>query len=157
MKIVRWFSLVLFALCSTMLSCSKTEESKPTIVVENVWSRPSMSGAHQGHHDMNATGVVYFTIRNDGQQPDRLLSVSSDVAHVIEIHETTMVDDKMTMSPLKEGVMIPAGASVNFEPQGKHIMLIGLLRDLKENESFEVILEFEIAGQLEAMAHIRLN
>src|SRR5690606_22166868 len=77
------------------------------LTVTDVWSRPvsgaesaapegASDGSHHHHHhgdgsaeSSDVTGVVYMTIENGTDEDDRLLSVSTDVARVAEIHETT--------------------------------------------------------------------
>jgi copper(I)-binding protein len=95
------------------------------------------------------TGAAWFTITNNGDTDDRLVSADSDVAAAVEIHEMALKDGTMTMSPLMDGLAIPAGETVVLEPGGYHIMLIGLTRDLIAGESFELTLTFETAGEIE--------
>ena len=93
-------------------------------------------------------GAAYLQIANAGTEDDVLVSGSTDVANVVEIHEMKMNGDVMMMAPLADGLVIPAGGSVSLEPGGYHVMLIGLLRDLKAGETYELTLEFSNAGQV---------
>lgn len=108
-------------------------------------------GDHSHDHGDGADlsmGAAYLMITNNGDDADRLVSVSTDVAEVVEIHEVTMTDNVMEMSPLHDGLEIPAGESVSLEPGGYHIMLIGLTKSLIAGEDYELTLSFEHAGEV---------
>lgn len=114
-----------------------------------------MAGGHDhGHGDahgdsMNmSTGAAYMTITNDGEEVDVLLSIETDAADVVEIHEVTMTGDVMAMSPLHDGLEIPAGEAAVFEQGGYHLMLVGLTGSLISGESYEMTLTFENAGDV---------
>jgi hypothetical protein len=95
-----------------------------------------------------------MTLMNEGGQPDVLLSAETDVAEVVELHETRMEGDVMKMSPISS-IEVPAGGSVNLEPGGKHIMLINLKQQLTPGEKIKLILNFEKSGQKTIEAEIR--
>ena len=97
----------------------------------------------------SGTGAAFFTITNNGSDADRLVAAMSDIAAATEIHEMAMKDGTMTMSPLMDGLEIPAGETVTLEPGGYHIMFIGLTQDLKAGDTFTLTLEFETAGEVE--------
>jgi len=87
-------------------------------------------------------GAVYFILSNRSGQSDELTGVSSAVAEAVEMHESTLNGDMMQMHKL-ESVPLPANAEVTFAPGGLHIMLIGLKKDLKVGEEFEITLHFK--------------
>jgi len=97
---------------------------------------------------MGGTGAAFMMIANSGDAADRLVAAKSDVARTVEIHEMRNEGDVMKMAPLADGLELPAGATVELKPGGYHIMLIGLTRDLKAGESFEMTLTFEQAGDV---------
>jgi copper(I)-binding protein len=97
----------------------------------------------------SGTGAAFFTVTNNGAEDDRLVAAASDVAAAVEIHEMAMKDGTMQMSPLMDGLPIPAGETVVLEPGGYHIMLIGLKQDLKAGETFKMTVTFEKAGEVE--------
>src|SRR6476661_817535 len=100
------------------------------ITIEQPWSRATPGGAKV------ASG--YFTIKNSGDSPDRLISVTADVAGRTGIHQMSMT----------EGLTIPANRSVAFEPSSYHLMFMDLKRPLKEGETFSGTLTFEKAGKV---------
>lgn len=103
--------------------------------LEEAWIRLMPSNAH-------AT-AAYANISSE--QADRLLSVETDIAEKAEIHETKMENGMMSMRPL-DAIEIKADAVTVFEPQGKHIMLMGLKRPLEEGEEVVLALEFAESG-----------
>jgi len=104
--------------------------------------------ATPGMHHGSGTAAAWFTVTNNGDADDRLVSAKSDIAASTEIHEMKMSGGTMMMSPLADGLVIPAGETVTLEPGGFHIMYIGLTRDLKAGEEYELTLTFEEAGDV---------
>lgn len=87
-------------------------------------------------------------IRNDGADADTLLGASTDVSQAVEIHSMEMEGGVMTMRPLPEGLTIPAGETASLKPQGYHVMLINLTRDLRPGDRFQLTLTFAKAGDV---------
>ncbi|MCL4559833.1 MAG: copper chaperone PCu(A)C [Chloroflexi bacterium] len=54
-----------------------------------------------------------------------------------------MNGDVVKMVPVPEGIEIPANGKIEIQPGGYHIMLIGLKRELKPGDQFEITLTFE--------------
>jgi copper(I)-binding protein len=120
----------------------------------------SQGAAHPGHTGTEAsppaspiatpgntgTGVVYLTIANHGDASDRLVSARTSAAVTVEMHDMTIENGVMSMTPLPNGLEIPAGETVTFEPQGMHLMLVNLTQDLRPGTQFEIVLRFEHAG-----------
>ena len=63
----------------------------------------------------------------------RLVSVSSPVAGVVELHRMSMENDIMKMRAVP-GIEIPAGVPVELKPGGYHVMMMALKSQLKEGE-----------------------
>lgn len=114
------------------------------INVRDVWSRATPPGIE--------VGVAYLVIDNRGK-PDRLLAASSPVAKRTELHISEMKNGMMQMRHL-DAVDIKAGAATAFAPGGRHIMLIGLKRPLKQGDTFPLTLKFRNAGRLRVMVHV---
>lgn len=103
--------------------------------LENAWIRMMPPNA--------TMTAAYAQISTD--KADRLLSVRTEIASKAEIHETKMENGMMSMRPI-DVVDLPENAIAELKPQGKHIMLIGLSRVLKEGEEVPVVLEFAESG-----------
>lgn len=91
----------------------------------------------------------YMNISNSGTAGDRLVSGSADFAGKVEIHEMAMEGDVMKMRPVKGGLEIPAGGSVELKPGGFHVMFVGLKEQMKPGEKRKAKLVFEKAGEVE--------
>lgn len=128
-------ALVLVLSVQTLLA---HEFKAGTIEIDHPWSRATPGGA--------TVAAGYFTLKNTGATPDRLVSATSGVAERVEIHEMAVKDGVMTMRPLPDGVVIPAGGSVALKPGSYHIMFFGLKQPLKQGAVFDGSLTFEKAG-----------
>lgn len=96
-----------------------------------------------------ANGAVFATLQNPQDQADMLLGVQTDVADSAELHQTYMDPQTSTMLMRKtSGIDIAAGQTLELEPSGFHIMLVGLRQPLVEGESFNITLTFREAGDV---------
>ena len=100
------------------------------------------------------SGAGYMAVTNNGDMADRIIRAEADFPRVM-LHESTIADGVATMTHL-EGVEIPAGATVAFEPGGKHVMFMGLDGDPFEiGEEINVKLVFEKAGELDVVFKVK--
>lgn len=129
------------------------KEKSPQISVENIWSWPAHASANGDK--MGSTGAVFMTVINRGGVADRLLHAYSAAAETVEIHETRMVDDRMKMTPVTDGIEIPAHGKIELKPRHHHIMLMGLKHNLQAGERFPIVLEFEKSGNLTVESEVR--
>ena len=72
----------------------------------------------------------------------KLLSVSSPVAGVVEVHEMAMEGTTMRMRPVAS-LELPAGRTVELKPGGYHVMLMDLKQQLKTGETVPLTLVVE--------------
>ncbi|NKQ11267.1 copper chaperone PCu(A)C [Pseudomonas sp. SST3] len=93
------------------------------------------------------TGAVYFTLRNPGDTPDRLIDVKTTRAEKAELHTHIHKGDVMRMERI-ESVEVPAGGEVTFKPGSSHVMLFKLSEPLVAGEQFPLTLIFENAGEV---------
>jgi copper(I)-binding protein len=75
-------------------------------------------------------------------QGGKLISASSPVAGVVEIHEMAMDGNVMKMRAIP-GLDLPAGKSVELKPSGYHVMLMDLKQQLKEGDTVPLTLVVE--------------
>ena len=94
-------------------------------------------------------GGGFLKITNTGSAPDRLVSVSSPAADLVQVHEMKMDGNVMRMRAVENGLEIPAGGSVMLAPGGFHLMMMGLKAPLKQGASVPVTLVFEKAGKID--------
>jgi copper(I)-binding protein len=96
------------------------------------------------------TGGGYFTVTNKGKEPDRLVSVSSGAAGMVELHKMEVVNDVMNMRPLDGPLEIAPGATVEINPgSGMHLMFMHVGEPFKQGGTVPLTLEFEKAGKVE--------
>lgn len=123
-------------------------------------------GQHSSHHGVEAgdltigeawtratvktakVGAGFVTIKNKGDQPDRLIGAEVNFAKQVQIHEMKLVEDVMRMRPLPDGVEIPAGGEVTLKPGAEHVMFMGLKEQLVEGTKVQATLKFEKAGDV---------
>jgi copper(I)-binding protein len=92
---------------------------------------------------------AFMTVTADSDS--KLLSVATPIAKDVQIHEMTMKNDVMSMGPVKF-VELPAGKAVKLDPNGYHVMLMGLSAQLKEGETVPLTLTVENAkGEKETL------
>ena len=123
--------VVMFILTGILLlsACSAVED----IEVHEAWARPVTQGN---------TAAAYFSLHNHTQSDDELIGASSTIADTVEIHESKMENNVMTMNMLSS-VQLKAGDELMFEPGGLHVMFIGVKQDLKVGDEFELVLKFK--------------
>jgi len=110
-----------------------------TLVVAQPWSPATPPVA--------SVGAVYFSITNGGAKADQLLSVTSPIARVVEIHESREVQGSIRMREVTS-VECPPGATVKISPGGLHVMLLGLRGPLVAGTTFPATLRFRDAGTM---------
>lgn len=126
---------------ASLTSAAAHEFEIGDIVIDHPWSRATPAVAP------SAGG--YFTLTNNGTEPDRLVSITSPLAERVEIHESTVVDGVARMRPLPDGVEIAAGETVELQPGQIHLMFLRPSAPLVEGERFDATLSFEKAGDVE--------
>jgi copper(I)-binding protein len=108
-----------------------------TIEVKDAWVRASVQG-------QMATGAFMKLKSKNGAQ---LVSVSTPVAGIAEVHEMKMEGDVMKMRAVPE-LELPVGKTVELKPGGYHVMLMDLKATLKKDSSVPLTLVFkDKAGQ----------
>jgi copper(I)-binding protein len=99
-----------------------------------------------------------MTITNSGTEADRLIAAKATIAGSTEIHEMKEGEGGvMQMSPLAEGLEIPAGGTTVLEPGGYHIMFIGITQDLTPGMTYELTLTFEKAGDITIVVPVQAS
>ncbi|WP_068318302.1 copper chaperone PCu(A)C [Polycladidibacter hongkongensis] len=111
------------------------------ITLSKAWSRATPPKAKGGG--------AFVTIHNGGTSDAHLIAAQSDLAKRTEIHEMKVADGVMTMRQMKDGLIIPAGETLELKPGSYHIMFMGLNAPLKQGEMLDVTLQFEKAGSAE--------
>jgi copper(I)-binding protein len=103
--------------------------------ISGAWARPMPPGAR--------VGAGYVEIRNPGTVPRRLLGADSPRASSMEIHTMAEVDGVMRMRRLRDGIEIPAGASIALKPGAEHLMFFNPAPAFAIGDSVPVTLRFD--------------
>lgn len=93
-------------------------------------------------------GGGYLKITNNGDA-DRLVSISSDRATSVELHEMRMTGAVMEMREVNGGLAIPAKSTVELKPGGYHLMFMNVQQPFKQGEMIKAKLVFEKAGSVD--------
>jgi copper(I)-binding protein len=125
---------------------SPHSHEKGDIQVRHAWSRATPPGAK--------VAAGYMEIRNNGRQPDKLVSASTTVARRVEMHVTERDGEIMRMREVKS-FEIPARERYELRPGGSHLILVDIARPLKKGEKFAMRLVFERAGELEVELEVQ--
>ncbi|WGM30376.1 copper chaperone PCu(A)C [Brevundimonas sp. NIBR11] len=131
------------AACGQSGSSGKSEAAGPVAVADAI-CRPTPKGRQ-------VTGC-YLTLT--APDADTLVSVSSPVAALAQVHEMRMESNMMMMRELEAGLPLPAGQAVALAPGGNHIMLMGVTEPLKTGDTVPLTLAFANAAPVEVRATV---
>ncbi len=123
----------LILIATTLLAASAVHAQT---TVSEPWVRSTVAG-------QRATGAFLQITSAAG---GKLVSASSPVAGVVEIHEMTMEGNVMKMRALSKGLDLPAGKAVALKPGGLHVMLMDLKQPLKAGDTVPLSLVVEGAA-----------
>lgn len=105
----------------------------------------------------NAPAIAaYFTIENQGDAADRLLSVDTPIAGQAQLHEHVETNGLMKMQQVQT-VEVAPNAKVSFAPMAYHVMLLDVKdrSKLVAGERFPLTLHFEKAGDVEVQVMVQ--
>jgi hypothetical protein len=102
------------------------------VTVKDPWVRATVP-------QQKATGAF---MKLESHDDARLVSASSPVAGVVELHEMAMVKDVMKMRAVPS-IAIPAHKGAELKPGGYHVMLMELKGQVKEGDTVPITLVVE--------------
>lgn len=142
MRIVKKSNVVLAFLLTLCLVLSAHSEnfSQGDITVETPWVKKSDTG------DNRAEG--YALIHNGSFDEDRLVSIRSDFAKRIVIHQTVNEYGKITMEKIEAPLTIEPNGYLELKPGGYHFMFFNCQDELRDGEMIPAILHFEKNGDV---------
>lgn len=117
------------------------------IAVASPWLRETPPGA--------PVAGGFLTLQNPSSDDDRLLAVESALAQRVEIHVMRDEGGVARMRELADGLPLPAGATVELQPGGHHLMFIQPQRPLQAGEQVDATLVFEHAGRVPVTFEVR--
>ena len=129
-----------------IFNIARAEEMTKDVIVSNAWVRalpPSQK-----------TTAGLLTIENKTKKEIILESVTSTAAEVVEIHKMEHNNGMMKMEKV-ENIAIPAGGQIDFESSGYHLMIINLLKPIKEGDSVPFVLNFQDGSHVNVSAVVK--
>jgi copper(I)-binding protein len=145
MSITRTTFLRAFAAASLLGAAMAAPAQDAAVKVEGAWARASVQG-------QKASGAFMKLTARDNL---RLVSASSPVAGVTEVHEMKMEGDVMKMRAIA-GLNLPAGKTVELKPGGYHVMLLDLKAPLAKDSSVPLTLVFKDAKGAESRVQLQV-
>jgi len=137
---MKTLAALLFACASAAGTASAHDYALKSLKIDHPFARATPPGAK--------TGGVFVTVENTGSQPDRLLSASTPVAGVAELHEMSVDGGVMRMRGVA-ALDVKPGETLQLKPGGYHVMLSELKQPLKVGDKFPMTLKFQNAGAVE--------
>jgi len=134
-------SLLAAAFALVAAGAGAQEYKAGSIEIGHPWARATPRGA--------TVAAGYLKLTNTGSTPDRLVGGSSAASKEVEIHEMSMTDGVMRMRPVKGGLEIKPGQTVELKPGGSHLMMVDLKQQLQQGQRVKGTLVFEKAGSVE--------
>jgi hypothetical protein len=122
-------------LAALVATATLAAAAQAQVTVKEPWVRGTVA-------QQSATGLFASITSAQG---GKLVSGSSPVAGVVEIHEMKMEGTTMKMRAIP-GLDLPAGKAVELKPGGYHVMLMDLKQPLKTGDTVPVSLVVEVAG-----------
>ncbi len=116
------------------------------ITIKDAWIRPAAA---------KANSALFFEVVNNSSSPDTLLSAKGNLSEIVEIHETYKKENDIMGMREVHNVPIPAKSIVKFKPGALHIMLIGLTKDVRLGEQYDLVLQFKNAGTIKVKAVVQ--
>ena len=117
-----------------------------TVDVKNAWVRATVQGQKATGAFMQITAPAAST----------LVSVSTPVAGLAEVHEMKMDGDVMRMRPLTKGLELPAGKAVQLKPGGYHLMLMDLKLPLQKDTTIPLTLTLRDSKGVQSTQELRV-
>ena len=126
------------AVAAATICLALTAQAQTT--VKDPWARATVA-------QQKASGAF---MQLQSAKGGKLVSASSPVAGVVEIHEMTMDGNVMKMRAVPS-LDLPAGKPVELKPGGFHVMLMDLKKPLNAGDTVPITLVVESAGQRETV------
>lgn len=141
-RVISIATALIFA-CLAISTAAAQDVTLGTIQIRHPYARAMVPGAK--------VGGGYLSVTNTGTEDDRLVGVASPRAASAGVHEMSVKDDVMIMREVADGIVIPAGATVELKPGGYHVMFMDVAEPFKQGESIAATLTFDKAGSVDVV------
>lgn len=98
--------------------------------------------------------TAYMQLHNNADRPQTVVSISSPQFKRIEMHETKIVDDIASMTPVQH-IRIAAGEMAELKSGGMHLMMYQPDARYKEGDCVELVLHFEDGNKQSVRATVK--
>ncbi len=142
-KILTTFAAAVALTTSSALFAQTASES---IMVHDPYARAMPPG--------QPNSGAFMTFKNSDSSAHAVVSASSPVSKVVELH-THIHENGMMMMRRIDKIDVPANGETVLKPGGLHVMFIGLKHDLKVGQTVPVTLTFEDGSKKEIEAPVR--
>lgn len=96
--------------------------------------------------------AAFGTLVNTSGAAMTVVSATSSVSPMMELHEIATVDGKMVMRPKQGGFTVPAGGTHELAPGGDHLMMMDLATPVKPGDAVTVKLTLSDGSSIEFTA-----
>lgn len=96
--------------------------------------------------------AAFATFTNESDRDVVIVSASTAVSPMVELHEMAMTDGAMVMREKAGGITIPAGGTAELGPGGDHIMLMAVSEPVQPGDVITVTLTFDDGSTLDVEA-----
>ena len=140
------FSAVALAGCGADEAPSEAPSEADSVTISDGWIKSVDTGMTAG----------FAEIRNDGAEQVRVVSASTPVAPMMELHEVVpSADGSMKMQPKEGGFTVAAYDTTVLAPGGDHLMLMNVTDPLTPGTDTEITLTFEDGSSTTFTAQVR--
>jgi copper(I)-binding protein len=127
MKVTKFLFISMYMSLTTLLNAA------PKLEIKDPYVRGMPPGA--------PNTAAYFELTNKGTTPLVLVGAHTEVARKVELHDTVMDDQMMSMKAVPKLTLGP-GETKKLESGGLHLMLLQV-QSLDENTEILIELEFD--------------
>ena len=140
-KIIRQLSALLFMTLITTTSFASD------ISVSNALVRAVPEGM--------INSAAFMVLKNNSAQDRSIVSASSNISKVVELHTHTKEGGMMKMRQI-DAIAIKSGSETILKPGGLHIMFIGLKHGLKMGDKVNLELVIDDGSKLDLIVPVKM-
>lgn len=130
-------------------SQQQAESEADSLTVADPWVRATTDT------EMPEMSAAFMALDNDGDETVTIVSASSPVTDMVELHETAVIDGKSAMQAIDGGIALEPGRGQLLQPGGMHVMLMGLDTELAPGDEVEITLELSDGSTVEITAPVK--
>lgn len=108
----------------------------PAFEVQDSWVRATV-----GSKEPSMTSA-FMVLSNNTDSSVTVTGASTEVAETTEFHDMAEQDGKMMMMQLEDGIELKPQSGVILQPGGKHVMLMGMKKQLKAGDEVTFTLSY---------------